>query len=174
MSRSRSVLSVTTMSITAGILALVWTVMGGPFWVFIGCFLLAFFWKVFEYGLTPLLHRAAREGRPDAARLLITAGAKLECKNKDGYTPLHKAADLGHSDVTKVLIKAGANLNAAAKNGMTPLHLVASQGHRDVVQILIHAGADRNATNKDGMTPLYMAVFLGKRWKTSNRVHIGF
>jgi len=92
MPRSRPILSVTTVSVTAGILALVWTVMGGPFWVFIGCFLLAFLWKV----LSPSsLHRAARNGSPGLAQLLIKAGVNPNATNKEGMTPLCVAAKEG-------------------------------------------------------------------------------
>jgi ankyrin repeat protein len=41
------------------------------------------------------LHFACQKGHVDAARTLITAGAKVQCRTAKGATPLHYAAQAG-------------------------------------------------------------------------------
>ena len=156
MPRSRPILSVTTVSVTAGILALLWTVMGGPFWVFIGCFLLAFLWKVLEF-ITPL-HKAARDGSPGLAQLLIKAGVNPNAKNRDGMTPLCVAAKEGHPEMARLLIEAGANLNATNKDSTTPLYIAVFLEHGETAKALMDAGAKLAITDQDNVTPLHSAV----------------
>ena len=50
---------------------------------------------------------------PDVVKALISAGAKVNAKTKDGLTPLHLAAyNNSNPDVVKALISAGAKVNA--------------------------------------------------------------
>jgi len=71
-------------------------------------------------GLTPLLY-AARDGRPDAARLLVEAGADLELADANGIRPLLMAVLNNHLDVARLLIARGAEVNADDFWGRTPL-----------------------------------------------------
>ena len=60
------------------------------------------------------MHLAAfNNSNPDVVKALISAGAKVNAKDKDGATPLHAAALFNSNpDVVKALISAGAKLNA--------------------------------------------------------------
>jgi len=69
-------------------------------------------------------------------KLLLSKGAEVNAKDKDGSTPLHKEAQNGHWDVVKLLLSNGAEVDAKDKDGKTPLDLAASEGHDDVVQAL--------------------------------------
>lgn len=65
----------------------------------------------FSYdGWTPL-HLAAFFGHPDAARILIQAGAELNAVSRNGLrnTPLHAATAGKHSDVALLLLAEGAD-----------------------------------------------------------------
>jgi hypothetical protein len=59
----------------------------------------------------------------DVVRLLLSAGASVEDKDKDGETALHHAAGEGDPEVVKALIDAGANVNAKNKEGISALHM---------------------------------------------------
>jgi ankyrin repeat protein len=71
-------------------------------------------------GLTPLL-LAARQGRVDAARALLDAGADIDLVDPDRHTPLIMALSNGHVDVAKLLIERGADVNMSDKVGQTAL-----------------------------------------------------
>lgn len=60
-------------------------------------------WIVADVGHTPL-HAAAMEGHSAAARLLISSGAALDLKDKDGWTALHHAAKRGQKEVVDLLL----------------------------------------------------------------------
>ena len=96
--------------------------------------------------------------RLELARLLLTAGADVNAKNKWGSTPLHAAAREGHTEAVRLLLEAGADVNAENEDGETPLHWAAWEGHTDVVRLLLAAGADVNAKDKDVRTPLHLAA----------------
>ena len=59
--------------------------------------------------MTPLLY-AARDGRIEAARLLIVAGADIEQSDANAIRPLLMAVLNNHLDVARLLIEYGADL----------------------------------------------------------------
>ena len=71
-------------------------------------------------GFTPLLF-AAREGRVDAAKALIAAGADVSVVDPDRQSALVIALINGHFDVANLLIDKGADVNTPDKVGRTAL-----------------------------------------------------
>jgi uncharacterized protein len=71
-------------------------------------------------GMTPLLY-AARDGRIEAARKLIAAGADIELAEANGIRPLLMAVLNNHLDVARLLIEYGANVDADDFWGRSPL-----------------------------------------------------
>jgi len=71
-------------------------------------------------GFTPLLF-AAREGRVDAAKALIAAGADVSAIDPDRQSTLVIALINGHFDVANLLIDHGADVNTPDKVGRTAL-----------------------------------------------------
>ena len=92
----------------------------------------------------------------------LEAGANIEARDKDGWTPLHLVTHSGTADKVQALIKAGANTEARMEEGWTPLHSAVMFGSADSVQALIKAGGDIEARAEEGWTPLHMAASLGK------------
>lgn len=115
-------------------------------------------------GLTSLLY-IARDGRPEEARLLVSAGADVNLADPNGISPLLMAILNNHVDVARFLLDHGANINAVDFWGRTPLwaavelrnldldHGVDSGVDRepllDFIKLLLDRGADINARTKE-------------------------
>ena len=95
---------------------------------------------------------------------LCNAGANVNHKDGDGWTPLHHAATKGDENCLAILIKANADVNSATTYiGKTPLYIAARYDHEECVATLIKANADVNVTTTDnGTTPLYIAACMGR------------
>lgn len=93
-------------------------------------------------------------------RARIAAGARVNARDDDGWTPLMFAAE--HSDVEAVtaLLEAGANVNARSAFGWTAL-MSAALYNTDphVIARLVEAGASVNVMAEDGSTPLILATY---------------
>lgn len=87
------------------------------------------------------LHKAAKAGDLDRVQRLSKAGAKLDAKNKRGFTVLHNAAQKGHTAVIQALLKAGANIDDKDQRGRTALQDAARKGYAAAVEVLLNAGA---------------------------------
>lgn len=110
--------------------------------------------KCVRYGCTAL-RVAAVYGRNDIVRELITLGADINTRNKDGLTPLH----IDRITTVDILIKAGANVNIADYLGNTPIFYCSDRDYWIVIAtMLIKAGADLNIKNRAGLTPLLHAM----------------
>jgi ankyrin repeat protein len=115
-------------------------------------------------GMSALLY-AARDGRVEAARALVAAGADITQTEANGITPLLMAIINDHLDVAKVLLDKGADPNTADFWGRTPLwaavdvrnmdldHGVDSGVDRapvlDFINVLLDRGASVNARTRE-------------------------
>ncbi len=93
-------------------------------------------------GLTPLLY-AARDGRLESARVLVTAGADLEQADANGITPLLMAIANNHMDVARFLIDQRAQINVSDWYGRTPLWAAVETRNMDVDNATFENGVDR-------------------------------
>ncbi len=93
-------------------------------------------------GMTAL-HWAATRGEADMARMLVSAGARVEALTRNGnYTPLHLAARAGRAAAVKVLLRGGADVKAVTSTGgAAALHFAASNGDAETVMALLDNGA---------------------------------
>ncbi|GAB3828522.1 ankyrin repeat domain-containing protein [Hymenobacter jeollabukensis] len=140
-----------------------------------------FYPKRTDWHSTPL-HCAAREGRAEAAGLLLAAGADPNAQDEQGRTPLGWALALQREDHTAendgearrnrwpgvarnttklvaALLAKGADASLPDQTGSTPLH-AALWWYADTVlvrQLLAH-GASPNATDHAGNTPAAQAL----------------
>jgi ankyrin repeat protein len=108
-------------------------------------------------GQTPL-HVCLRSAHPEAAQRLISAGARIEVRDKFGHTPLHLAAFSGLVSIAAELLARGAAPDPRDKEGDTPLHVAAVQGQVGVAALLLRAGARTSARDQKGDTPLHKAA----------------
>jgi ankyrin repeat protein len=96
--------------------------------------------RVRETGETAL-HRAAREGQVEAARLLIDRGARIDARDKEGNTPLHLAVHKGQGKIVRLLLERTADPEVANKADATPLHVAAWLGRSRPAGLLLRHGA---------------------------------
>lgn len=107
------------------------------------------------------LGECCRQGRAEAARVLIAAGADVNLPESGGFTPLMCASLIGHTDVVQLLLKSGARAGCASDLGSNALNFSCSKGHAAVARLLIAAGAHVNRVNGYRSTPLMAAASGG-------------
>ncbi len=109
------------------------------------------------------LHFAAFFGKPEAARILLGAGAPVDAyaDNEIRVQPLHSAAASRDLEVSRLLLAAGADVNARQDGGFTPLHAAAQNGDPEMVELFLSAQADPNALTDSGDTPAMIAEAAG-------------
>ncbi|PRW33536.1 Cellulose synthase [Chlorella sorokiniana] len=88
-------------------------------------------------------------------------GAALDCKDKQGRSPLHFAAANGRLPVVRHLWSRGAEVDAETPEGRTPLHLAALGGHAEVATFLLQKSAWAEAYDAADDTPLHLAAKHG-------------
>jgi len=118
---------------------------------------------------TVLFIACSFEGYEDIASLLISRGADVNFKGRDGKTPIMWAAD-NSLETTKILLKNGADVNIKAVDGMTALiqcvfGILSKKVSTDVLDLLLKNGANINAaltgTDTPGWTALLFASING-------------
>ena len=88
-----------------------------------------------------LLNLAVGNRQPEAARVLIAAGADVNLPNNRGWTPLHAAGYGNWPELVEPLIRAGAKIDLYARgDGGTPLVMALFWGHREVAEELAKHG----------------------------------
>ena len=107
------------------------------------------------------LHVAAAWGKRECVLELLEAGAELNVKDPQGWTPLFWCAYSGRNKLLEVLIKRGADVNVRDDHGRTPLHIAAEQGHLGAVATLVGSGSVVMAKEAGGSSPLHLAAQKG-------------
>ena len=97
-------------------------------------------------------------------KLLIKygAGASVNTKTRNFWTPLHNASKYGKVEEVEVLINLGADIEAKTDFGFTPLLSACENGQLSTVKTLVRAGAKMDARAHflalRGGTSLHFAV----------------
>jgi len=86
---------------------------------------------------TPL-HAAVWTNQAEILRLLLSSGAKIDARDRNGNTPLHLAAMRGdsHIEVTKILLESGAK-QFNNKLNLSPIQIARRLEHPQTIQMLI-------------------------------------
>lgn len=102
-----------------------------------------------------LLYWAISVNHENCVRRLVSIGANVNLKSRNGLTPLHSACMNGCS--LEFLIRSGANVNERDANGDTPLHYASFNNSVENIRILVSNGARLGEKNIRGETPLHIA-----------------
>ena len=112
------------------------------------------------------LFEAVKSGKLDEVRDLVSKGADVKAKDKDGCTPTSLAMSLGKLDIFLYLASKDIDVTIALdKNGVTHLMACAALGDLNLVKGLIDNGADINAVDNDGWTVMHGTV-CHDHWET--------
>ena len=103
------------------------------------------------------LLRSIEKGDESAANRLLSSGAAVNARTKEGWTALILAAQRNLSNLTSSLISRGADVNVRDKEGQTALMHAARKGNRKTVELLVKQGADVSAKDQAGRTALMYA-----------------
>ncbi len=106
-------------------------------------------------GMTPLLY-AARDGRLEAARLLVDAGANLEIAEANGIAPLLMATLNNQLDVARLLLERGAEVNVDDFWGRTPLFAAVEYRNLDM------NNRDQDSPTDNGVDRAPILEFIGE------------
>ncbi|XP_074595007.1 uncharacterized protein LOC141850321 [Brevipalpus obovatus] len=95
-------------------------------------------------------------------KLLDFPKINVNCRDKDGRSPLLWASSSGSTDAIMLLVSAGADPGSKDKDGLTALHCASSRGHVDTVETLINlCGAEIDVIDSVGCSPMFYSVTLG-------------
>ena len=109
------------------------------------------------YGESTPLQVAAKNSTPEAASLLIKAGADVNMGTMHSF-PLYSATQTGRYKMAKVLTDAGADVNKRNTYGETPLHASLRFFYQGCFNLMMKLGADVNISSDNGVTPLMRAA----------------
>ncbi len=112
---------------------------------------------------TPL-HDAALAGNLRQVKRLVAAGADVNARNEQNWTPVDAALLMDHNDVAQYLMENGGKSNpqAADADGDTWLIGAAAADDKELAVALLEQGADPNHRNNLGRTALMYAAIEGQ------------
>merc|ERR1711920_240437 len=93
--------------------------------------------------------KACSEGNAEIISMLIEAGAHLEARDHNGWTPLMFAVANGNELAVKRLVQDQANLNVKDFEGHTCLDHAKNFGHDDLLKLLKKSGTQLGHPDED-------------------------
>ncbi|MGH7676236.1 MAG: ankyrin repeat domain-containing protein [Gemmatimonadales bacterium] len=82
------------------------------------------------------LHSAVASRNLETVRLLLEAGAPVNDKQQEGWTPLHAAVHNGNAEMVGLLVAHGADPALPNDQGVTPAGMAAEQGSGEILAAL--------------------------------------
>lgn len=113
--------------------------------------------SILDLSWTAPEHPQAVEALRPALERLIALGAKIDCQDEDGQTPLIVAAATNQEALVHLLLDLGADINLRNKEGETPLIQAIANGHPNISKILLDRGADFSLETNEGEDAMAVA-----------------
>ncbi|EZA47962.1 hypothetical protein DMN91_012484 [Ooceraea biroi] len=82
------------------------------------------------------LHQAIISGSVMSCEYLLLNGARINCQDAEGKTPLHLATELGHTAQVCLLLKHRADQHIEDESGVKPLSIAVKEANADIVTLL--------------------------------------
>ena len=109
------------------------------------------------------LHRAAHDGNVEETHRLITSGADVNGRDRNGRTPAHVAAFASNDEVLRALAAARANMNALDNQAYDIVTIAAVADDPELMSLAIELGNNpRLTTSPYRGTALIAAAHLGR------------
>ena len=108
------------------------------------------------------LSDAIRHKKTKRAKALISRGADVNARDKDGALPLLSAEASGQTELVRLLVSRGASVNVADEKGGTALEWAVRRGDVETAGLMIDKGAAVNAQDSSGGTALIAALTAKK------------
>jgi len=103
------------------------------------------------------IYEAIKKNDLEAVKTYLAQGARINEKNKSGFTPLHIAALGGCTEIAEYLLSAGARASIKNQYGYTPSHYAKEMGHRDLAVFLIAHEQDETTYTPVSAPPVHPA-----------------
>jgi ankyrin repeat protein len=113
--------------------------------------------KAFDKHGFGVIHKAARKGNIEIAKLMLKIGADIEQRATIG-TPIYWAASSGQKEFIEFLINAGASLDNIDNEGSTLMHAACIMPDLKTIEYLFEKGFEINARDKNNFTPVFWAA----------------
>ncbi|KIM97180.1 hypothetical protein OIDMADRAFT_182582 [Oidiodendron maius Zn] len=105
------------------------------------------------------LHYASRHQKDiTPVKLLLQAGASVNCRNSLGHTPFTGAAIKNRCEIGAYLLQNRADMHSFGNNNDTPLFESIFHNSHEFLQLLLREGAKHTSVNKSGSTILHAAA----------------
>ena len=104
---------------------------------------------------------AAKAGRTERVAALLSEGAAVNSRDRNGDSPLNMAATKGNEALVDVLLRAGADVTLANISGVTPLMGAAFKGNAPIVRKLLAAGAKTDPLDRVKKNAAIYAAAVG-------------
>ena len=90
--------------------------------------------------------------------ILVKNGARLNIRDRRGWTAIHLAASNNHTQALMSLLNAHDDVNVFSEDGKTPLMMAVINACTDVVDLLMQKGARLGMCDQRVCTALHLAV----------------
>jgi len=116
-----------------------------------------------DKGETPMTVSSTISRPRSVMMALVSGGAFLDFRNKQGLTAMHVAAILGNRDAIRTLLDLGASPNYKDSQNLTPLYhcVLNATNAPQCAQMLLHDRADVGCRDSAGWTELHQACKNG-------------
>ncbi|MFP4498360.1 MAG: ankyrin repeat domain-containing protein [Vulcanimicrobiota bacterium] len=113
-----------------------------------------------KQGQGTVIHYASSRSNKEVIDFLLSKGARLGEKDREGNYPIQYAVKSGNMQNVNYMLEEGSNPNVKDNNSITPLHISIKTVQPRIASLLIDNGANIDARDNQGNTPLHYAVKL--------------